>query len=212
MRHAKHALLFSTPTALALALLLVVQDVVHAGKPGCSGESKPAAASPDGSKKTAEADSADKPAGDKGSVANVVDEHKDAAANAGEGDKVKVVDGPKAGGDERYDLLIEPPAEAKAGEAGKVTVKVVPKKPWHMNLDFPTSLKVDAPEGVTVTKASQKKADAVKLDDEHCEFAVDFTPASAGEQTFTGKFKFAVCQDEACAPVTEDLEFKVAVK
>ncbi len=202
MRHAKHALLFSTPTAIALALLLG----------GCSGESKPAAASPDGSKSAA-ADSAEKPAGDKagGGVAGVVDEHKDAAASA-DGEKVKVVEGPKAGGDERYDLLIEPPAEAKAGEAGKVTVKVVPKKPWHMNLDFPTSLKVDAPEGVTVANASQKKADAVKLDDEHCEFAVDFTPAAAGEQTFTGKFKFAVCQDEACAPVTEDLEFKVAVK
>lgn len=197
MRHAKHALLFSTPLA---ALLLA----------GCSGESKPAAASPEGAKKTAEDDA--KPAGDKGGVAEVAADHKDAAAKDGGGDKVKVVEGEKAGGDERYDLLIQPPAEAKAGEAGKVTLKVVPKKPWHMNLDFPTSLEVEAPEGVTVGNASQKKADAVKLDDDNCEFAVDFTPAAAGEQTFTGKFKFAVCQDEACAPVTEDLEFKVAVK
>ena len=81
-----------------------------------------------------------------------------------------------------------------------------------MNLDFPTSLKVDVPEGVQVAKPHQKKPDAVTLDESKAEFAVTFTPAAQGEKAFTGKFKFAVCQDEACSPVTEDVEFKVAVK
>jgi hypothetical protein len=173
---------------------------------GCGGDPKPAAESPEGGK----ADAAAKAAPQGGDAAKPAAD--EAAAGAGGEEKVKVVDGAPAGGDERYDLLIQPPADAKAGQAGQVTVKVVPKKPWHMNLDFPTKLEVEAPDGVTLAKATQKKADAVKLDDDNCEFAVEFTPASAGEQTFTGKFKFAVCQDEACAPVTEDLEFKVAVK
>jgi hypothetical protein len=194
-------------------LSLVLPTILCSLALGCGGDPKPGAAAPEGAKsdaaeKPASADAA--PAG--GGVAKVAADHEAAASADGGGEKVKVVEGARASGDDRYDLLIEPPADAKAGEAGQVTLKVVPKKPWHMNLDFPTSLKMDTPEGVALAKASQKKADAVKLDDEHCEFAVEFTPAAAGEQTFTGKFKFAVCQDEACAPVTEDVEFRVAVK
>lgn len=134
------------------------------------------------------------------------------AAAAPGAERVKVVDGPAPGEDERFVLAIEPPADAKAGEESRVVVKIVPKEPWHINLDFPTSLKVEAPEGVTLAKADQKKADAVKLDDNNCEFAVAFTPGEAGEKSFSGKFKFAVCQDEACSPVTEQVAFKVAVK
>ena len=135
----------------------------------------------------------------------------DAKPAEGEGaKKVKVVDGAAPSGDDRYELKIETP-EAESGKESKVTVRVVPKEPWHMNLDFPTSLKVEAPETVTLSKDDLKKADA-QLDEKACQFDVAFTPSAAGEQTFTGKFKFAVCQDEACSPVTEDLEFKAAVK
>ncbi|MCR9160235.1 MAG: hypothetical protein ACE37F_27460 [Nannocystaceae bacterium] len=134
----------------------------------------------------------------------------DDGAAAGADKKVKVVEGAAPDGDDRYALKIETP-DAQSGKESKVTVRVVPKEPWHMNLDFPTSLKLDPPAGVTVANADLKKADA-KLDESACQFDVAFTPSAAGEQTFTGKFKFAVCQDEACSPVTEDIEFKVAVK
>lgn len=176
------------------------------GLVACGGESKPAAQAPAESKDGAKADGAKDGEGKMGEIA------KDgvAEANAG-GDKVKVVDG-AAPGDDRYALQIEPPADAAAGKEGEVVVRVVPKEPWHMNLDYPTSLKVQPPSGVSVVKADLKKADARKLDDSSCEFAVGFTPAAAGEHEFTGTFKFAVCQDEACSPVTEDVTFKVAVK
>jgi hypothetical protein len=132
-------------------------------------------------------------------------------ADKGEGgEKVKTIDGAPPGGDDRYALQIDTP-EAKAGQEGSVTVRVVPKAPWHMNLDFPTSLKLQAPDGVTLAKADLKKGDA-KLDENACTFDVKFTAPAAGEHAFSGKFKFAVCQDEACSPVTEEVEFKVAVK
>ena len=136
-----------------------------------------------------------------------------AAAKAGGagGEKVKVVEGAPPGGDDRYALQIDTP-QAKVGEPSKVVVKVVPKAPWHMNLDFPTSLEVEPPSGVAVDKPAQKKADAVTFDENAAQFDVAFTASQAGEQQFTGKFKFAVCQDEACSPVTEDVAFKVAVK
>lgn len=126
-------------------------------------------------------------------------------------DKVKVVEGAEPG-DDRYALRVEPPSDAAVGREGVVKVSVVPKQPWHMNLDFPTKLAVTAPEGVNVVKAEQAKADALKLDENSAEFAVKFTPSSAGDKSFAGEFKFAVCQDEACSPVTEKVEFKVAVK
>lgn len=132
-------------------------------------------------------------------------------APAAADNKVLVKDGADPT-DDRYTLRVEPPADAAAGREGTVKVTVVPKAPWHMNLDFPTSLSLGAPAGVTLAKAELKKADAAKLDENSAEFAVKFTPAEAGEKAFTGKFKFAVCQDEACSPVTEEVAFKVAVK
>lgn len=164
---------------------------------GCGGEQKPAspdAKSPDASKTAAKSE----PAADKA-----------AQPAKAEDPKVKVVDGP---GDDRFTLKITPPADAAVGKEGVVTIAAVPQGPWHINLDFPTKLALAAPDGVTLAKTELAKGDAAKLDDKSAEFAVKFTPSSAGEKAFTGEFKFAVCQDEACSPVTEKVAFKVAVK
>ncbi len=129
-----------------------------------------------------------------------------------EGDqKVGTVADTGAAEETPYDLQIDP-SEAKVGEEGKVTIKIVPRGAWHMNLEFPTTLKLEPPAGVAVTKADLKKDDAVKLDETSAEFAVAFTPSEAGDKTFTGEFKFAICQEEVCSPRTEKLEFVVAVK
>jgi hypothetical protein len=160
---------------------------------GCGSDNKPTVTAPPVQAEAPGA--ADEPAGEQ------------AAAS----DKVKVIEGKAPGKDDRYALEIESP-DAKAGQESKVTVRVVPRDPWHMNLDFPTSLALQAPQGVSLAKAELKKADAAKLDEASCQFDVAFTPTQPGSQSITGKFKFAVCQDEACSPVTEDVEFKVAVK
>ena len=179
--------------------ILLATTVLSFSLAACSSsETKSETAAPSQQKDGAKDGNAAKADGDKTAKAAPADK------------KVKVVDGAAPEGDDRYELKIDTP-EAESGKESKVTVRVVPKEPWHMNLDFPTSLKVDAPEGVAVVNADLKKADA-KLDESACQFDVAFTPSAAGSQTFTGKFKFAVCQDEACSPVTEDIEFKVAVK
>ncbi|PRQ05434.1 hypothetical protein ENSA5_02540 [Enhygromyxa salina] len=112
---------------------------------------------------------------------------------------------------EQYALQIDP-SEGVVGEEGKVNIRVVPSADWHINLEYPTKLSVTPPAGVEVAKAKLGKGDAVSLTEESCEFAVAFTPSEAGSKTFTGEFKFAVCQDTACVPKTEKLEFEVAVK
>lgn len=151
------------------------------------------------------------PAGTKAAAAKPAEADKGPVAVEG-GDKVKVVEGKAPGGDDRYALVIEPPADAATGKESEVMVRVVPKAPWHMNLDFPTSLKLTPPEGLVLASDNLQKGDASKLDAEHCDFAVKVTPSAAGEHAVSGQFKFAVCQDEACSPVTETVEFKVAVK
>ncbi|HRI07355.1 MAG TPA: hypothetical protein PKW35_06035 [Nannocystaceae bacterium] len=174
--------------APALALVLAV---------GCGGGDKPGAPAKNPS--------------EEGKVAAAPTPGPAAGGAADAGDKVKVVAG-KDPLDDRYVLTVEPPADLAVGAQGVVKVTVVPKAPWHMNLDYPTSLAVTAPKDVTLPKAEQRKDDAVKIDDNGAEFGVAFTPASAGDKSFTGTFKFAVCQEDACAPVTEDIEFRVAVK
>lgn len=179
----------TTSTTSACALLLLCLSVA------CGGDQKPT--TPD-----AKAPDAGKTAG-KTEPAKVADPPK------AEDPKVKVVDGP---GDDRFALRITPPADAAVGREGVVTIAAVPQGPWHINLDFPTKLALSAPDGVTLAKTELAKGDAAKLDEKSAEFAVKFTPSSAGDKQFTGEFKFAVCQDEACSPVTEKVDFKVAVK
>lgn len=111
----------------------------------------------------------------------------------------------------QYALVIDS-GEGKVGEEGQVSISVVPSADWHMNLEYPTKLSVTAPAGMAVANPKLSKDDAVKLDEQHCEFAVKYTPSEAGDKTFTGEIKFAVCQDTACVPKTETLEFQVAVK
>lgn len=177
-----------THTTRALLLCLAFGGLAVA----CGGEQKPASPDAKSPDKTAAA-----PA-DKG-----------AAPAKAEDPKVKVVDGP---GDDRFALRITPPDDAAVGKEGVVTIAAVPQGPWHINLDFPTKLALAAPDGVALAKAELAKGDAAKLDDKSAEFAVKFTPSSAGDKAFTGEFKFAVCQDEACSPVTEKVSFTVAVK
>lgn len=167
----------------------------------CGAETKPTAAdakSPD--------KAATPPAAAKTDAAKPV---ADAGAN-NQDPLVKKIDGADPT-DDRYALRIDA-GDAAVGKEGSVKVTVVPKAPWHMNLDFPTSLALTAPDGVTLAKAELKKGDAAKLDEKSAEFDVKFTPTAAGEKTFNGKFKFAVCQDEACSPVTEEFAVKLAVK
>lgn len=145
---------------------------------------------------------------------------KDATAEKSEGDAIagkpvegegKVASTPGPATEKEYTLQIDP-AEAKVGEESKVSIRVVPQGEWHMNLEYPTKLEITPPTGTTIAKPKLEKGDAIKLDEQSCEFAIAFTPQEGGEKTFTGEFKFAVCQDEACVPKTEKLEFKVAVK
>jgi hypothetical protein len=133
------------------------------------------------------------------------------ATSAAKAPKVKEMPG-KDPADTRYQLTVVPPTSIAVGEQGVTKITLLPKTPWHMNHEYPTTLKFDSPAGVTLVKGEQKKGDAVKFEDASAEFDVAFTATEPGEKTFAGEFRFAICQDEACSPMSENVEFRVAVK
>jgi len=124
----------------------------------------------------------------------------------------KVATVPGEGQDSRpYEVEIDA-GTAAVGEQGKVTIKVVPDETWHVNLEYPTALTVEAPDGVEIAKPEQGKADALALTEQTCEFAVTYTPREAGDKAFRGELRFAICQDTACVPKSEAIAFEVAVE
>lgn len=188
-----------------LALLPVVLFGAAGSLTACGGESKAPAAAPEQSAKGGKGDVGE---GTKAAATDGAIVGKPVDGGAG---KTATVSESDADGD-RYDVVVTTPTDATVGQRAVVSIKVEPKGPWHMNLEYPAALSVEAPGGVTMEKAAQKKADAKRLDEEGAEFEVAFTPDEAGEKTFGGEFKFAVCQDEACHPVKESLQFVVAAK
>lgn len=119
---------------------------------------------------------------------------------------------PAAADDSSYRIDVEAPATVASGAEGTVRVKVTPSSGWKMNHEYPTKLKVKAPDGVAVTKAELSKGDAERFDDAGATFAVQFKPGAAGEKSFQAKLKFAVCTDATCVPKSRELAWVVKVQ
>jgi hypothetical protein len=84
--------------------------------------------------------------------------------------------------------------------------------PWHVNLDYPTSLEVGAPPQVELTQAVFEKRHAIHLDEDGFEYQVGLTATAAGEKDFRGILMFAICEEDACVPVKQDIRFVIAVQ
>lgn len=112
-----------------------------------------------------------------------------------------------------YELSVKAPA-AKTSVKSVATIKVVPTNGYKMNLEYPTKVTLNAPEGVTLAKAKLTKADsdAVKVDKGSVEFSVEYTAATAGKKTITGEAKFAVCTESECLNQVAPVSFAVDVK
>ena len=111
----------------------------------------------------------------------------------------------------RFDVRVEAPSHAPAGKEALAKVHVEPRKPWHMNTEFPVALRVETTRGVTLEVLRQRKDDAERFDDDGLVFALPFTPTSDGRKTIAGEIDFAVCGDAACAPETVPVDFTFEV-
>ena len=100
---------------------------------------------------------------------------------------------------------------AKKGAPATTQIVITPAAGYHLNTDYPTSLKLNPPAGITAAKVDFKKADA-KLTEKLGSFEVVLTASEAGKQKVPGELRFAVCTDTTCdpqrSPVTIELEVK----
>jgi len=116
------------------------------------------------------------------------------------------------GGDGSFKLAVSTPAAGPAGTEAIAHVTVTPSTGWHMNKDYPTKLKLTAPEGVALQKAVLELADVAKLDDNELAFDVKLTPARAGTYKVDGELKFAVCTPDTCDPKKQTIAFDVVAQ
>lgn len=102
---------------------------------------------------------------------------------------------------------------AKVGAAASAHIEIKPAAGYHVNKDFPTSLKLVAPAGVDLPKAKLAKGDAgVKVEEKEAGFDVPFTVKEAGKKTITGQLSFAVCTETSCVPQKTQVSINVEAK
>lgn len=100
---------------------------------------------------------------------------------------------------------------AKRGAPATAKVVFKPAGGFHLNKDFPTSLKLQAPTGVTMARTSFNQADA-QLSDNEGVFAIALTPNEPGKKVITGTLNFAVCTDNTCNPQKSPVSIEVNVQ
>lgn len=110
-----------------------------------------------------------------------------------------------------YTVQVELPAQTLRGRESIARVRVQPKAPWHMNLEYPAKLRLEAPADVELVASLLSKGDAERYDDQALEFSVLFTPQAKGSRTITAQVDFAVCGQASCGPVSEAVELAFEV-
>lgn len=100
---------------------------------------------------------------------------------------------------------------AQKGQAATARVVIKPAAGYHMNKDFPTSLKLTPPADVKLDKASLGKEDA-SLTEQEVAFDVKLTAGAAGNKVINGDLRFAVCTETTCDPQKTPVAIDVEVK
>jgi hypothetical protein len=119
--------------------------------------------------------------------------------------------GATAFADAAYTVKVEAPPVKKA-EKAKARIHITPGAGFHMNKEYPTSIALTPPAGVTLEKPKLTAKDAAKFEEAGADFDVVFTASDVGKKDFTGELKFAVCSANSCDPKREKIAFTVEVK
>ncbi len=102
--------------------------------------------------------------------------------------------------DPTFELRATATGPYTAGQPGTFAVQLTPRGVYHVNQDFPMSVRPCAGEGVTLPNADLGNDDAAERTEQTARFAVPFTAASAGEHRVSAVVDFAVCTPENCMP------------
>ncbi len=99
-----------------------------------------------------------------------------------------------------------------AGKLGSFAVNLEPRGKYHINLEFPMTVKVKGGDALAFPKADLELGDVAELTEQRARFDVPFTPSTAGEHRVSCEVSFAVCTPENCVPETRTLALALAVQ
>jgi hypothetical protein len=108
-------------------------------------------------------------------------------------------------------------AEGKVGSELVSNITVTPSSEFHVNVDFPTKITLEPPDGVKLMKteltaggSSKSQGDASSFSEKALAFAVKATADKPGNYEIKGTFKFAVCKVDQCFPKKQAITITVA--
>lgn len=104
------------------------------------------------------------------------------------------------------------PTGAQVGSAAALQIKLQTRGGWHVNMEFPPSIELQAPATLGLAKTSLARADAAEYDETHFRFDAPITPTGAGASEVRASVNFAICTDENCLPQSVELAFPVRVQ
>lgn len=98
-----------------------------------------------------------------------------------------------------FELRSDAPGPYAAGTEGHFSIRLTPRGNYHVNQQYPLSITLTGPTGVTFPTPVLEVANAQTMTEQLAAFDVPFT-AGAGAQHVTALVDFAVCTPEACMP------------
>lgn len=104
------------------------------------------------------------------------------------------------------------PGEAAAGQPAQSLIEITPTPGYKMNLEFPSRLDLDPPQGAALQKTELGRDD-LEITEQALRFTVAYTPEQAGQLDLAGAADFSVCNENACKLIRDEkVAWEVAVK
>jgi hypothetical protein len=110
-----------------------------------------------------------------------------------------------------FELRGDAPGPYTAGSEGHFTIRLTPRGNYHVNQQYPLSITLTGPSGVTFPHPTVTVDQAQTMTEQLASFEVPFTASAAGTQHVTALVDFAVCTPEACMPDSRTVAVDLAV-
>lgn len=108
-------------------------------------------------------------------------------------------------------------ASGKVGTELTSNITITPTSDFHVNVEFPTKVTLEAPDGVKLMKteltaggSTKAQGDASAFSEKSLAFAVKATAEKPGSYEIKGTMKFAVCKVDQCFPKKQAITITVA--
>jgi len=107
--------------------------------------------------------------------------------------------------------IVTTPSKLKAGAEGSLTISVIPGTGFHLSDETPFTVKLAAPEGVTLGTTQFARKDVVDPKAKDPQVQTTISAKTKGEKTLKSDLVFFLCTDKLCQRMSVKHEFTIAV-